>query len=107
MVYSVVFLLFLHPKGYIITELSIYVKEKRKEYRLTQVDLSRKSEVGLRFVRELEQRKETLMIIVCRNQDLNNPKFGYVIQMNYLCTTKWYNYENIISNKKTDLVSIK
>lgn len=37
-----------------ITSLSEYVKSMRKEYGLTQVDLSEKSGVGLRFVRELE-----------------------------------------------------
>lgn len=45
-----------------MTQLSRYVKEKRKEYGLTQVDLSQKSGVGLRFVRELEQGKETLRL---------------------------------------------
>lgn len=45
----------LHPK-------SKYVKEKRREFGLTQVDLSQKSGVGLRFVRELEQGKETLRL---------------------------------------------
>ncbi len=45
-----------------MTQLSKYVKEKRKEYGLTQVDLSQKSGVGLRFVRELEQGKETLRL---------------------------------------------
>jgi len=37
-----------------------YVKQMRKQYRLTQVDLSEKSGVGLRFVREMEQGKKTL-----------------------------------------------
>jgi y4mF family transcriptional regulator len=37
-----------------------YVKRMRKQYRLTQVDLSEKSGAGLRFVRELEQGKKTL-----------------------------------------------
>ena len=32
----------------------------RKKHSLTQVDLSEKSGVGLRFVRELEQGKQTL-----------------------------------------------
>lgn len=40
--------------------LSKYVKQMRKEYNLTQVDLSEKAGVGLRFVREMEQGKETL-----------------------------------------------
>jgi y4mF family transcriptional regulator len=37
-----------------------YVKAMRKRYNLTQVDLSQKSGVGLRFVRDLEQGKQTL-----------------------------------------------
>ena len=37
------------------TTLSKYVKAMRKQYNLTQVELSEKSGVGLRFVRELEQ----------------------------------------------------
>ena len=44
------------------TRLSKYVKEMRKRYGLTQVDLSEKSGVGLRFVRELEQGKPTLRL---------------------------------------------
>ena len=39
------------------TTLSKYVKDMRKQYNLTQVELSEKSGVGLRFVRELEQGK--------------------------------------------------
>lgn len=45
-----------------MTHLAKYVKEKRKQYGLTQVDLSVKSGVGLRFVRELEQGKTTLRL---------------------------------------------
>lgn len=45
-----------------MTQLAKYVKEKRKQYGLTQVDLSAKSGVGLRFVRELEQGKTTLRL---------------------------------------------
>jgi y4mF family transcriptional regulator len=37
-----------------------FVKGMRKKYNLTQVDLSEKSGVGLRFVRDLEQGKQTL-----------------------------------------------
>lgn len=44
------------------TVLSKYVKEMRKQYRLTQVELSEKSGVGLRFVRDLEQGKTTLRL---------------------------------------------
>lgn len=44
------------------TTLSRYVKMMRKQYNLTQMDLSEKSGVGLRFVRELEQGKQTLRL---------------------------------------------
>ncbi len=40
--------------------LATFVKAKRKQFGLTQEELSRKSGVGLRFVRELEQGKKTL-----------------------------------------------
>lgn len=40
--------------------LSAHIKEKRKKYGLTQVELAERSGVGLRFVRELEQGKKTL-----------------------------------------------
>lgn len=40
--------------------LSSFVKERRKQLNLTQTDLAEKSGVGLRFVRELEQGKQTL-----------------------------------------------
>lgn len=42
--------------------LSKYVKTMRKEHHITQVELSEKSGVGLRFVRELEQGKQTLRL---------------------------------------------
>jgi y4mF family transcriptional regulator len=52
----------LHPKGYNMstTNISEFVKLMRKQHALTQVELSEKSGVGLRFVRELEQGKHTL-----------------------------------------------
>ena len=40
--------------------LSEYVKMQRKKSSLTQVELSKKAGVGLRFIRELEQGKKTL-----------------------------------------------
>lgn len=39
-----------------------YVKRMRRETGLTQVDLSEKAGVGLHFVRELEQGKESLRL---------------------------------------------
>ena len=41
---------------------STTVKMLRKQYNLTQEELSLKSGVGLRFVRDLEQGKETLRL---------------------------------------------
>jgi y4mF family transcriptional regulator len=43
-------------------KLSQFVKERRKKLGLTQEDLSFKAGVGLRFVRDLEQGKESLMM---------------------------------------------
>lgn len=37
-----------------------YVKQKRKEVGLTQVELAKSAGVGLRFIRELERGKESL-----------------------------------------------
>ena len=45
-----------------MNNLSTTVKMLRKQYNLTQEDLSLKSGVGLRFVRDLEQGKETLRL---------------------------------------------
>ena len=45
-----------------MNNLSATVKMLRKEYHLTQEELSLKSGVGLRFVRDLEQGKETLRL---------------------------------------------
>jgi len=41
---------------------SSFVKNKRKEFNLTQEELSLKVGVGLRFVRDLEQGKESLRL---------------------------------------------
>ena len=41
-------------------QLSVFVKDMRREYSLTQEDLAAKAGVGLRFVRDLEQGKQTL-----------------------------------------------
>ena len=45
-----------------MNNLSTTVKMLRKQYNLTQEELSLKSGVGLRFVRDLEQGKETLRL---------------------------------------------
>ena len=45
-----------------MNNLSITIKMLRKQYNLTQEELSLKSGVGLRFVRDLEQEKDTLRL---------------------------------------------
>lgn len=44
------------------TSIAAFIKERRKMFNLTQIDLAEKSGVGLRFVRELEQGKHTLRL---------------------------------------------
>lgn len=39
-----------------------FIKEKRKQLKLTQPDLAEKAGVGLRFVRELEQGKQSVRV---------------------------------------------
>ena len=46
----------------LMNNLSTTVKMLRNQYNLTQEELSLKSGVGLRFVRDLEQGKETLRL---------------------------------------------
>jgi y4mF family transcriptional regulator len=43
-------------------KLNEFVKEKRGAVRLTQPELAEKAGVGLRFVRDLEQGKQTLRL---------------------------------------------
>jgi y4mF family transcriptional regulator len=43
-------------------KLSDFVKEKRNAARLTQPELAEKAGVGLRFIRDLEQGKETMRL---------------------------------------------
>lgn len=43
-----------------LNDISIHVKLKRKQNRLTQPELALKAGVGLRFLRDLEQGKKTL-----------------------------------------------
>lgn len=42
--------------------LADFVKEKRKSVKLTQPELAEKAGVGLRFIRELEQGKQSLRL---------------------------------------------
>ena len=43
-----------------LNAISVHVKNKRKQNKLTQPELALKAGVGLRFVRDLEQGKNTL-----------------------------------------------
>jgi y4mF family transcriptional regulator len=40
--------------------LAIFIKTKRKELNITQIELAEKAGVGLRFIRDCEQGKESL-----------------------------------------------
>jgi y4mF family transcriptional regulator len=42
--------------------ISLFIKEKRKQLKLTQPELAERAGVGLRFVRELEQGKQTVQL---------------------------------------------
>ncbi len=42
--------------------IAVYIKEKRKQLKLTQPDLAERAGVGLRFVRELERGKQTVQL---------------------------------------------
>jgi y4mF family transcriptional regulator len=53
---------------------SLFIKQKRKELGLTQEELAGRIGVGLRFIRELEQGKETIRLDKL-NQVLNY--FGF------------------------------
>lgn len=44
------------------TELSEFVKSRRKKLKLSQEDIADKAGVGLRFIRDLEQGKHTLRL---------------------------------------------
>lgn len=51
-------------RGYnaVMSTIGIYIKEKRKKAGLTQEEFAMRSGLGLRFVRELEQGKETVRL---------------------------------------------
>lgn len=42
--------------------ISNFIKEKRKQLGITQIELAVRAGVGLRFVRELEQGKQTVRL---------------------------------------------
>ena len=44
------------------TSIATFIKEKRKQLKLTQPQLAEKAGVGIRFVRELEQGKQSVRL---------------------------------------------
>lgn len=42
--------------------IATFIKDKRKQLKLTQPELAERAGVGLRFVRELEQGKQTVQL---------------------------------------------
>lgn len=44
------------------TTIATFIKERRKHLKLTQPELAERAGVGLRFVRELEQGKQTVQL---------------------------------------------
>lgn len=68
----------LYPIGTIMRKIdspfSLFLKQKRKETNLTQRKLAQKAGVGLRFIREIEQGKQSLRLD-CLNAVLS--LFGY------------------------------
>lgn len=44
------------------TLIAVYIKEKRKQLKITQPELAERAGVGLRFLRELEQGKQSVRL---------------------------------------------
>jgi hypothetical protein len=44
------------------TDIAKFIKERRKQLKLTQPELAERAGVGLRFVRELEHGKQTVQL---------------------------------------------
>ena len=57
-------------------DISKFLKQKRKEYGINQIEFAEKSGLGLRFIRELEQGKTTVRLDKV-NRALS--MFGYTV----------------------------
>ncbi len=55
-----ILIIFVPDRVYFTMSLSEHIKEKRRKNGLSQVELAERAGVGLRFVRDLEQGKQTL-----------------------------------------------
>ncbi len=88
-----------------MTKIASFIKYHRKRLNLTQEELANKAGVGIRFIRELEQGKETVQLNKV-NQVLS--LFGYVVsptKLNIDPYTVFWNFFNkavkIFLNDKT------
>ncbi len=88
-----------------MTEIASFIKYHRKRLNLTQEELANKAGVGIRFIRELEQGKETVQLDKV-NQVLS--LFGYTVsptKLNIDPYTVFWNFFNkaikIFLNDKT------
>lgn len=56
--------MFIPVRDYFFLDMTIgeYIKDKRKQFKLTQIELAERSGVGVRFVRELERGKTTVQL---------------------------------------------
>ena len=93
-----------------MTEIASFIKYHRKRLSLTQEELANKAGVGIRFIRELEQGKETVQLDKV-NQVLS--LFGYIVsptRLNIDPYTVFWNFFNkaikIIMNDKTIICGI-
>lgn len=70
------------------TSIALFVKKKRKETKLTQVELAIKAGVGLNFLRDLEQNKKTLRIDKVNDVLI---LFGHELAPSPIDREKWLN----------------
>ena len=74
-----------------MTNISLFIKYHRKKLNLTQEELANKAGVGVRFIRELEQGKETLQLDKV-NQVLS--LFGFCVSPTKLHIDPYYIFWN-------------
>ncbi len=77
-----------------MTEISSFLKYHRKRLNLTQEELANKAGVGIRFIREMEQGKQTLQLDKV-NQVLS--LFGYCISPTKIHIDPYYIFWNFFN----------
>lgn len=83
-------------------EIASFIKYHRKRLNITQENLAKKAGVGIRFIRELEQGKQTLQLDKV-NQVLS--LFGYSVSPRKLRIDPYYIYFNFLN--KTIKITMK